>query len=80
LTFNHWEPKHKAVVLDGKNCLWSKNCIGMPSVVRIGKRLALLYDAPGGESLSHMNRDIGLAWMDLPFKVPTSSSDDGRGK
>jgi predicted GH43/DUF377 family glycosyl hydrolase len=67
---NHWDPKHKAVVLDGNNCTWSKNCIGMPSVVKVGDRLAMLYDAPGGESLSHMNRDIGLAWIDLPLKVP----------
>jgi hypothetical protein len=67
---NHWDPKHKAVVLDGNNCTWSKNCIGMPSVVEVGNRLAMLYDAPGGESLSHMNRDIGLAWIDLPLEVP----------
>jgi predicted GH43/DUF377 family glycosyl hydrolase len=67
---NHWDPRHKAVALDGNNCTWSKNCIGMPSVVKIGKRLAMLYDAPGGESLSHMNRDIGLAWIDLPLEAP----------
>ncbi len=66
----HWDPQHKAVVLDGTNCHWSKNCIGMPSVVQVGNRLAMFYDAPGGESLSHMNRDIGLAWINLPLKVP----------
>jgi predicted GH43/DUF377 family glycosyl hydrolase len=71
---NHWDPNHKAVVLDGNNCAWSRNCLGMPSVVRAGKRLAMLYDAPGGESLSHMNRNIGLAWIDLPLKVPDSHS------
>ena len=46
----------------------------MPSVVQVGKRLAILYDAPGGESLSHMNRDIGLAWLELPLIPPTKAS------
>ena len=64
---NKWDPAHKAVVLDGKNCSWSRKCIGLPSVVKIGNRLAVLYDAPGGDSKSHMKRDIGLAWLDLPL-------------
>ena len=67
----HWDARNKAVVLDGDNCSWSKRCIGMPSVVKVGKRLGILYDAPGGESLSHMRRDIGLAWLDLPLVPPT---------
>jgi len=36
---NRWNAAHKAVVLDGKNCTWSVKCIGMPSVVKVGKRL-----------------------------------------
>ncbi len=56
--------------MDGRNCTWSKECIGMPSVVQVGRRLAVLYDAPGGMSVSHMKRDIGLAWLDLPLKPP----------
>ena len=68
----HWNPKNKAVVLDGKNCNWSKACIGMPSVVKVGDRLAVLYDAPGGNSRSHMNRDIGLAWLPLPLVAPVN--------
>jgi len=64
---NKWDPANKAVVLDGQNCTWSKKCIGMPSVVRVGNRLAIFYDAPGGDSTSHMRRSIGLAWMDLPL-------------
>lgn len=67
---NRWDAKNKAVVLDGKNCIWSKRCIGMPSVVRVSKRLAIFYDAPGGDSASHMERDIGLAWLDLPLSPP----------
>jgi len=62
-----WNPAHKAVVLDGSNCNWSHDCIGMPSVVKLGDKLALFYDAPGGDSISHMRRHIGLAWLDLPL-------------
>jgi len=65
-----WNREQKAVVLDGRNCKWSKDCVGMPSVVQVGRRLALLYDAPGGTSVSHMKRDIGLAWLDLPLLPP----------
>jgi predicted GH43/DUF377 family glycosyl hydrolase len=67
---NHWNPADKAVVLDGKNCTWSQVCIGLPSVVKLGDRLAIFYDAPGGRSMSHMRRDIGLAWLDLPLNPP----------
>lgn len=66
----HWDTEHKAVVVDGRNCSWSKNCIGMPSVIKVGRRLAVLYDAPGGESISHMKRDIGLAWLELRLAPP----------
>lgn len=68
-----WDPSHKAVALDGRNCTWSSRCVGMPSVVRVGDRLAMFYDAPGGDSRSHMNRDIGLAWFDLPLTPPAPS-------
>ena len=69
---NHWDAAHKAVVMDGKNCTWSQKCIGLPSVMKLGNKLAVLYDAPGGTSKSHMNRDIGLAWMSLPLVPPRS--------
>jgi len=67
---NQWDPAHKAVVLDGKNCPWSQKCIGLPSAIRVGNRLAVFYDAPGGESKSHMRRDVGLAWLELPLQTP----------
>jgi predicted GH43/DUF377 family glycosyl hydrolase len=73
-----WDVRHKAVVLDGKNCGWSKKCIGLPSVLPMGGRLAIYYDAPGGNSTSHMGRDVGLAWLDLPLEVPQANA--GRGK
>ena len=67
---NKWNPENKAIVLDSQNCSWSKKCIGLPSVVQLGNRLALFYDAPGGESTSHMKRNIGLAWLELPLAIP----------
>jgi len=71
---NRWNPGNKAVVLDGGNCTWSTKCIGLPSVVRTGNRLALFYDAPGGDSTSHMRRNIGLAWLDLPLSPPATGA------
>ena len=67
---NKWNADNKAVVLDGANCKWSKKCIGLPSVVQAGNRLAIFYDAPGGESKSHMYRSVGLAWLSLPLTPP----------
>ncbi len=67
---NKWDPKNKAIVLDGKNCSWSEKCIGLPSVVEVDNRLALFYDAPGGTGTSHMKRNVGLAWLDLPLTIP----------
>ena len=61
----HWNVNHKAIVLDSTNCTWSKGAIGMPSVIRIGNRLAVLYDAYEGYSTYHMRRNIGLAWIEI---------------
>ena len=65
-----WDARKKAVVLDKQNCRWSKDCIGLPSVTKLKNRLAVLYDAPGGSSVDHLNRDVGLAWLDLPLMPP----------
>ncbi len=67
---DHWSTEDRAVVLDGQNCTWSRDCIGLPGVVEQGGRLAVLYDAPGDTSVSHMKRSIGLAWLDLPLRPP----------
>ena len=77
---NKWDPKNKAVVLDGRNCSWSKKCIGLPSAIPVGRRLALFYDAPGGNSTDHMKRHVGLAWLELPLSVPTGVPDRKEGK
>jgi predicted GH43/DUF377 family glycosyl hydrolase len=66
---NHWNPEQRAVVLDGANCKGSKRCIGMPSVVPVGRRLALFYDFSTTTS-GNMARDIGLAWLNLPLRIP----------
>jgi len=65
-----WDPADKAVVLDRNNCTWSDRCIGLPTVVKAGRRLAIIYDAPAGNSVSHMGRDVGLAWLKLPLAPP----------
>jgi predicted GH43/DUF377 family glycosyl hydrolase len=67
---NRWDARDKAVVLDGRNCTWSKKCVGLPSVLPVKNRLAVLYDAPGGDSKDHMRRDVGLAWLKLPLVPP----------
>jgi hypothetical protein len=67
---NHWDPAAKAVVLDSRNCKWSKSVIGLPSVLKVGKRLALFYDGVAGDTITHMRRDIGLAWLKLPLRPP----------
>jgi predicted GH43/DUF377 family glycosyl hydrolase len=72
---NSWNPANKAIVLDPSGSVWSKHIIGLPSVVKYGNRLAVFYDGndepvmPKGVK-SHMNRDIGLAWIDLPIILP----------
>ncbi len=66
-----WDPKNKAVVLDPSNCKWTKRVVGLPSVVKTGNRLALFYDGLAEDSLSHMRRDIGLAWINLPLDAKT---------
>ena len=69
LDLNHWNPEQRAVVLDQTNCRWSKRCIGMPSVVPVGRRLALFYDSSATHT-GNMGRDIGLAWLSLPLNAP----------
>jgi hypothetical protein len=63
-----WDPANKAVVLDKHNT--GLDCVGMPSVVPVGGRLAIFYDAPEPGSTTHMHRDIGLAWLQLPLRPP----------
>jgi predicted GH43/DUF377 family glycosyl hydrolase len=72
---NCWDTANKAIVLDSTNSNWSKHIIGLPSVVKSGNRLAVFYDGNDEQVMpkgvkSHMNRDVGLAWIDLPILLP----------
>jgi predicted GH43/DUF377 family glycosyl hydrolase len=67
---NNWDAAKRAVVLDRSNCRWSKRCIGMPSVVPGDRRLALFFDASATSLDNNMQRDIGLAWLQLPLNPP----------
>ena len=51
MDLNRWNPEHKAVVLDSRNCSWSRQIIGLPSVVRVGARLAVFYDGNGAATM-----------------------------
>ncbi len=68
---NRWEAKNKAVVLDGQTCSWSKTIVGLPSVLRVGNRLAMFYDGNKDPNDKwHIKRDVGLAWIDRPIRLP----------
>jgi predicted GH43/DUF377 family glycosyl hydrolase len=67
---NKWDADHKAVVIDGSNRIGGTGALGMPTVIQVGDKLAMLYDATEGSSTSHMHRSINLAWMDLPLQLP----------
>ncbi len=71
----NWNVENKAVVLDSSNCKWSKYIIGLPSVVKKGNKLAIFYDGNNAKEFptgagSHMKRNVGLAWLDLPIYLP----------
>jgi len=70
---NQWDAANRAVVLDRTNCRWSKRCIGMPSVVPVKDRLALFFDASATSLDNNMQRDIGLAWLQLPLTPPSQA-------
>ena len=38
--------------------------------IRVGDRLAMLYDGATGENYGHMGRGINLAWLALPLVPP----------
>ena len=60
------------MVLDGATSNWSNGVIGLPSVLRIGDRLAIYYDGRADGGLGHCGRDIGLCFLDLPL-IPAHS-------
>lgn len=67
----HWDAHDSAVVLDGKNCTWSKTIVGLPSVVKVGSHLAIYYDGNSDpKDTWHMKRDVGVAYLKLPIRLP----------
>jgi predicted GH43/DUF377 family glycosyl hydrolase len=69
----HWDPAHKAEVLNAAQTGWSPRIVGLPSVVPIAGRLAVYYDGLVEDSIAHGHRDVGVAWLDLPLTPPTPS-------
>lgn len=67
---SRFDPRNKAVVMDGSTSRWAHGAIGMPAVVKVGERLALLYDGVPGDGRGHLPRNIGLAWIRLPLRPP----------
>ncbi len=65
-----WDINNKAVVLDGKNCTWSKEIIGAPTVIRKGGHLHIFYDGLSDDSMSNYHRHIGMATLKLPIEIP----------
>ncbi len=65
-----FRPEHKAVALDAASSGWSPRVIGLPSVIRIGDRLAVYYDGAEEDTIGHGHRDVGVAWLDLPLEPP----------
>ncbi|MEZ5275229.1 MAG: hypothetical protein R3F07_02470 [Opitutaceae bacterium] len=68
-----FKQEDKALVIDATTSTWAKGPIGMPSVVPAGDRLALFYDGSPVPTRSHLGRDIGLVFIDLPLYPPTGS-------
>jgi predicted GH43/DUF377 family glycosyl hydrolase len=67
---NKWDARRKAVVLDESNCKWSPAVVGLPSVLKVGDRLAIFYDGLSAPKISHVGRDVGLAFLPLPLHPP----------
>lgn len=68
-SLTRWDAEKRAIVLDSNNCHWAAGRIGMPSVVKVGNRLALFYDA-STSGIGNMKCDLGLGWMSLPLRPP----------
>lgn len=73
----YWAPdptefvtEQRAVVVDARSSGWSPTVIGLPSVLVIGRRLALYYDGATGATIGHGGRDVAVTWLDLPLSPP----------
>jgi hypothetical protein len=71
----NFDSQNRAVVMDATTSVWSKSVVGMPSVVPYDGRLAIFYDGNFDRNHGHMNRDIGLAFLDLQLQPPIITAD-----
>lgn len=65
-----WDPARRAIVMDGAASCYAKGAIGNPSVVALEDRIAVYYDGRAGQDTSHMGRDIAVAYLPRPLRVP----------
>jgi hypothetical protein len=64
-----WDAANKAVVLDNQNIHNHQEVVGLPTVLPVGDRLAVNYDAPADRAITDLYHSVGLAWLDLPLDV-----------
>lgn len=66
----HWNPEHKAIVVDASVSTWAKGAIGMPTVIQKDDHtLTLLYDGICGDGIGHLDRRIGMCEISLPLSI-----------
>jgi predicted GH43/DUF377 family glycosyl hydrolase len=68
-----WNAEDKAIIIDGKNCTWSKKIIGAPSVIEVNGKLHIFYDGIEDDRVSHYHRHIGKCSLALPIQIPKSN-------
>jgi hypothetical protein len=65
-----WDPRRRAIVVDGPSSCWSKQVIGNSSVIALEDRIAVYYDGRSGPGASHMGRDVAVGYLPRPLRVP----------
>lgn len=67
-----WNESNKAVVLNRTNTQFGTGRVGLPSVLRVQNRLAVLYDGGGTPDnvFYNLNCSVALAWIELPLQPP----------
>lgn len=66
---NNWSTSNRAVVVDGRTS-WSPMVVGVPTIVEKNGRLGIIYDGRPDTGQSHIDRDLGINWIDLPINNP----------
>jgi len=50
--------------------LWRYQAAVMAALSQVGTRLGVIYDGSGGDIVGNKRSSIGLAWLDLPLRLP----------